>query len=67
MEFSLAINCYKLLGVLGVWKSPIWPGSGLIYARFEGFIYIAENEMRIFYTLRIITHNKIVPNWIEAS
>ena len=33
--------------VLGVWKLPNWPCSGLNYARFEEFIHIAEKVTRI--------------------
>ena len=52
--------------VLGIWKLSNWPSSGLNYARFEEFIHIAESVTQIIYAWRIIPHNKIVPNWIEA-
>ena len=41
--------------------------SGLNYARFEEVIHNAESVTRIFYAWRIILHNKLVPNGIEAS
>ena len=34
--------------VLGVWKLPNWPRSGLNYAHFEKFVHNAESVTRIF-------------------
>ena len=53
--------------VLGVWKLPNWPYSGLNYGRFEDFIHIFVSVTQIIYTWKIIPLSKIVPNWIEAS
>ena len=50
----------------GVWKLPKLPCSGLNYARFEEFIHNAESVTQIISAWRIIPHDKIVPNWIEA-
>ena len=40
---------------------------GNILRAFEEFVYNAESVPRIIYARRIIPHNKIVPNWNEAS
>ena len=48
---------YFFCKVLGVGKMSIWPCSGLIYARFEGFIHNAESVTRISYTWQIISQN----------
>ena len=46
---------------------PNWPCSGINYAHLEEFMHISESVTQINYALRIIPHNKIVPNEIEAS
>ena len=53
--------------VFWVWKLSNWPCSGLNYARSEEFLHIADSVTRNIYAWQIIPHNKIVPNWIEAS
>ena len=66
------LKCKKIVHhyfckVLGVWKLPNFPYSGLKYARFEEFIHNPESVTRFVFAWRTIPLNKIVPNWIEAS
>ena len=53
---------------LGVWKLPIWPCSGQIYAHIKGFIHNPESVTRTIYAWqkKSLT-NKIFPKWIEGS
>ena len=53
--------------VLGVWKLPILPCSGLHYARFEEFFDNAKRVTRITYARQFIPLNKIVPNWNKTA
>ena len=49
---------------LRIWKLPVWPWSGLIYACCDTFVNDAESLLR---RGEFFFHYRTAPNWIEAS